>query len=356
MPGIHLFDRAPVIPSDSDLVRPSPVERDVHDAMRREVLAGLRSRPRSLPFTYFYDAAGSALFDSITALDAYYPTRTETAILDAHGAEMASLIPDGALLVEYGAGSLVKTRLLLRHLPGLGAYVPLDVSRDHLLAAAGRLASDYPHLHVAPLVADYTRDIALDSATLGDELDLDAPRVLFFPGSTIGNFSPEDAVALLRRMASSAGKGGALLLGVDLRKDGATLERAYDDPEGVTAAFNRNLLVRLNRDLGATFDLGNDAAGRPLWAHRAVWVPDADALGGEPVGRVEMHLVSARSQTVRVGGESFAFEAGDTIHTENSYKYTPGGIDALAAAGGWHVSRRWLDADAQFSVQHLVRT
>ncbi len=334
---------------------PTDIRPSERETMEREVLAGLRATPRTLPFTYFYDATGSALFDRITEADAYYPTRTETAILHDHGAEMATLVPDGAALVEYGAGSLVKTRLLLDHLPELGVYVPLNVSREHLLAAADRLAADYPHLRVEPLVADYTVPITLDGLDAGES----APRVLFFPGSTIGNFSPGGAVALLQRMAETAGDDGRLILGVDLRKDRATLEAAYDDPEGVTAAFNRNLLTRLNRDLGATFEMGDGPDGRPVWQHRAVWVPDAavigDTVGGEPVGRVEMHLVATTAQTVEVAGETFAFAAGDTIHTESAHKYTPSGIDALARAGGWRVTDRWLDEGGRFSVQHLVR-
>ena len=339
------------MPFDTDTAAQPVLLTSEHETMRREVLRGLRAAPPTLPFTYFYDAVGSALFDRITALGAYYPTRTETAILREHGAAMAALVPDGAALVEYGAGSLVKTRLLLDHLPRVGAYVPLDVSREHLLAAADRLAADYPHLRVEPLVADYTVPVVLDGLDAGDA----APRVLFFPGSTIGNFSPEGAVALLRRMADTAGPDGRLILGVDLRKDRETLEAAYDDPEGVTAAFNRNLLVRLNRDLGATFDMGDGPDGRPVWRHRAVWMPDAAEIGGEPVGRVEMHLVATGAQTVEVAGERFTFAAGESIHTESAHKYTPGGIDALALAGGWRVTDRWLDAEARYSVQHLVR-
>lgn len=353
MPAVTLEPDAPPAPSS---------ERET-DAFRRDVLAGLGGTPKTLPSKHFYDAEGSRLFDRITELDAYYPTRTEAAILGRYGAEMTDLVaPEGgggAVLVEYGSGSSVKTRLLLDRLPNLAAYVPLDISRAHLLATADGLRADYPALRIEPVVADYTGAFSLPPLPA-------ARRVLFFPGSTIGNFVPDEARAFLQRMARVAGPGGTLLVGVDLRKDRATLERAYDDEQGVTAAFNRNLLVRINRELEGSFDL--DA-----FAHRAVWNPEGDraansegnratnsggdgeAAGetGEAAGRVEMHLVSLRAQTVRVGDHAFAFAEGETIHTENSYKYTPEGFGALARSAGWAVERVWMDDAGLFSVQAL---
>jgi dimethylhistidine N-methyltransferase len=237
-----------------------------------DALAGLRRRPRTLPSKYFYDAEGSRLFEAITQLDAYYPTRTEAAILRAHGEAIAAFIRPDAVLVEYGSGASVKTRLLLDRLPGLRAYVPLDISEEHLLETAEALRADYPRLRVVPVAADYTRRFRLPRIA--------GPRSLFFPGSTVGNFTPAEAAAFLRRMARTAGPAGRLVIGVDTPKDRVTLERAYDDEQGVTAAFNKNLLVRLNREAGADFDL--DA-----WAHRAVW--------NEGQSRVEMHLVSTRA-------------------------------------------------------------
>lgn len=302
------------------------------DAFRRDALAGLRQRQKTLPCKYLYDAEGSALFDAITGLDAYYPTRAEIEILETHGGEMAAAIGPHARIVEYGSGSSTKTTLLLDQLDAPAAYVPIDISEGHLMDAAERLRLRYPDLHVAPVHADYTAPFRLPD-TPGRR------TVVFFPGSTIGNFEPGEAQQFLTDMARVAGPGGGLLVGVDLRKEAAVLERAYDDEEGVTARFNLNLLARMNRELDATFDLAQ-------FEHRAVWI--------EQLGRVEMHLVSRMDQTVEVAGQSISFLAGETIHTENSYKYTPQGFTQLAAAAGFDARRCWTDREGRFSLHYLT--
>jgi dimethylhistidine N-methyltransferase len=329
---------------------------DLHpdtDSLREEVLAGLSKDPKSLSPKFLYDAEGSRLFDRITQLEAYYPTRTEVSILRKNVDEIAAAVGEGARLVELGSGSSLKTHILLdRIAPSLAAYVPVDISRGHLMASAERLAGEYDGLLVQPVCADYTRPFPLPG------LELEPERtVVFFPGSTIGNFQPSKALSFLRAIARGIGQGGGLVIGVDLLKDAATLEAAYDDPEGVTAAFDLNLLRRLNRDLGADFDLS-------AFAHRAVYRSGVEAgsegivgegiVAEESVGRVEMHLVSQREQTVRVAGEAFIFGEGETIHTESSYKYAPAGFEALASEAGFRVEAVWTDADALFSVQHLV--
>jgi dimethylhistidine N-methyltransferase len=298
---------------------------------RADVLAGLSRPQKRLPAKYFYDAAGSRLFDAITELPEYYPTRTELGILRAHAGEIAGRCGPRCLLVELGAGSLTKVRFLLDRLDRPAGYVPVDVSGDHLHSAAAALADDYPALEVAPVVADFTRPFALP--------DLPAVRrVAFFPGSTIGNFDPPETGALLRRVARLVGPGGGLLLGIDLRKDVAVLDRAYNDAAGVTAAFNRNLLVRINRELGADFD------------------PDAFrhvALYNCERSRIEMHLVSSAAHWVRVGAAVFDFRAGESIHTENSYKYDVGEFAARAAACGLRLDETWTDTQNYFAVLYL---
>lgn len=309
---------------------------DLHPApasFRDDVVAGLRRAPKSLPCKYFYDARGSALFDRICALDSYYPTRTELAIMRAHVADIAGRLGRGCRLVEYGSGSSLKTRVLLDHLPALAGYVPIDISREHLMSAAADLAAAYPGLDIQPVCADYT-----------GPLDLPAPRrpvarqVVYYPGSTIGNFHPPDAEAFLARMADVAGPGGGLLIGVDLKKDVAVLEHAYNEPDGVTAAFNLNLLGRINRELGGDFDLTQ-------FRHHAPY--DAEA------GRIEMRLISLRPQVVRVAGEAFAFAAGEPIVTEHSYKYGLAEFEALAWRAGWSLEAVWTDTRRWFSVQWL---
>lgn len=305
---------------------------DTTDAFADDVRVGLARRPRTLPAKYFYDAAGSALFEAITRLGAYYPTRTERAILAAHAPEIARAIGPEAVLIEYGSGSSEKTRLLLDALvPAplrLAAYVPLDISPSALDDAARVLRDRYPGLAVRPVAADYTAPVDLP------DLPPHRRRAVFFPGSTIGNLSEDEAATFFATAAEEAGPGGALVLGADLVKPVDVLLAAYDDPEGVTAAFNKNLLARLVRELGADADL--DA-----WAHEARW--------NEAERRIEMHLVSLRAQTLAftdgpLDSEAFAFEAGETIHTENSRKYAPGELEALAARAGWRLDARWTTA------------
>ncbi len=300
-----------------------------------DVLDGLGHRPRTLPSKYFYDERGSELFDRITRLDAYYPTRTERQILRDNAGALVQAIGRQAALIEYGSGSSDKTQILLDALHAqrtLAAYVPIDISEDYLLATAERLRERYPGLPVLPVAADYTQPFALP--------DLPAEtrrRVVFFPGSTVGNFTPEDASRFFRQVAEVVGPGGSLLIGVDQIKDADVLERAYDDEEGVTAAFNRNLLRRINHELGGDADL--DA-----WAHEARW--------NEAEHRVEMHLRSRTDQTLHVCGRAFSFETGETIHTENSYKYGPDGLEALAAPAGLSRVDRWTDPRGWFAVEH----
>ncbi|MEM8559769.1 MAG: L-histidine N(alpha)-methyltransferase [Bacteroidota bacterium] len=315
-------------------------------AFLADVVAGLSTTPKTLPCKYFYDERGSALFDQITELDAYYPTRTEAAIMAAHVEAMAEAVGPRAALVEYGSGSSEKTRRLLAALPDLAAYVPIDISGDYLQAQAERLRQRFPETLILPVAADFTAPFALPALPPDT-----ARRVVYFPGSTIGNFAPGPAVRLLRQMAdvagpSSDGRGGGLLIGADLVKDRDVLVRAYDDPEGVTAAFNLNLLARINRDLGGTFDL--DA-----FRHEARW--------NEEDARIEMHLVSERAQTVHVGttqagGGTFRFAAGESIHTENSHKYTLDGFARLAGRAGWTRRRVWTDPAGSFSVQYFEAT
>ena len=299
-----------------------------------DVLAGLAAEPRTLPAKYFYDEAGSHLFDRITRLDAYYPTRTERQILTDHADEMVDAIGRDAALVEYGSGSSEKTRILLDALHArrtLAAYVPIDISEAFLQETARGLRRAYPGLPVLPVAADYTGPYALPA------LPPETSRVVvFFPGSTIGNFTPGQARVFLGHVARVTGPDGALLLGADQWKDPDVLRRAYDDPEGVTAAFNLNLLTRLNRELGADADLGR-------WSH-LVRVDEAER-------RVEMHLRSDFDQTLTVCGRPFAFRAGDTVHTEDSHKYGPDGLAGLAAAAGLARRQRWTDGRGWFAVE-----
>ncbi|GAA0265021.1 Histidine N-alpha-methyltransferase [Methylorubrum aminovorans] len=299
-----------------------------------DVWDGLGASPKVLPAKYFYDAAGSALFEQITVLPEYYPTRTELGILDARGTEIAALLPEGAALVEFGSGSTAKLRRLLRHLPGLSAYLPVDVSGEFLREQAVTLRGDFPDLAVEPVVADFTRPFALPGGFENRAL------AGFFPGSTIGNFEPGEAARLLDVFGRILGAGATLVLGVDLVKDRSVLEAAYDDAARVTAAFNLNLLHRINRELDGEID--PDA-----FAHRAFF--------NEAASRIEMHLVSRRAQSVRVAGRGFAFAEGESIHTENSYKYTLDGFRTLAARAGWASVEAWTDRDGLFSVHALRR-
>ncbi|MCB4804913.1 dimethylhistidine N-methyltransferase [Methylobacterium brachiatum] len=319
-----------VKPSFSDA---TPVALDTPElAFLADVQDGLAKTQKALSPKYFYDSAGSDLFEAITRLPEYYPTRTEIGILDRSGPEMAALLPARAALVEFGSGSTNKLRRLLRHLDKLAAYVPVDVSGEFLRSQAEVLSGDFPHLRVEPVVADFTRDFDLPESLAG------MPRAGFFPGSTIGNFEPSEAEELLRRFGRILGEGAHMIVGVDLVKDAAILERAYDDAAGVTAAFNLNLLTRINRELAGRFDLG-------AFSHRAVFNADAS--------RIEMHLVSDGAQEVAIGSETFSFAAGETIHTESSYKYTVETFRALVERAGWTWVQVWTDPEGLFSVHAL---
>ena len=299
-------------------------------------LAGLRQARKTLPAQLFYDEAGCQLFYRITELPEYYLTRTERALLPEVAAAVAARFDRPAALVEYGASDEAKAGFLLDRTRGaspvFAAYVPIDVAAPSLARLRARLARARPALDVWPIAADFLGPVTLPRAIGG------LARLGFFPGSTIGNLDPDEARAFLRGVRTTLGAGARLLVGVDLRKDAAILLPAYDDAAGVTAAFNRNLLVRLNREAGAEFDPTE-------FAHRAVW--------NAQEGRIEMHLESLRAQTVRVGGETIRFAAGETIHTENSYKHTLPGFAALAAAAGWTTEQVWTDPAGLFSL-HLL--
>ena len=308
------------------------LHRETADTFLSDVLDGLSREHKSLPCKYFYDRRGSALFDAICELEEYYPTRTETAILRRHAAAFAELAGPGAAVVELGSGSSVKVRILLDALENPAAYVPVDISREHLLASAARLAGDYPELTVVPVAADYVQGFPLPPVAAPERI------LAFFPGSTIGNFDPDEATAFLGRLADRLGRGSRLLIGVDLKKRRDVLEAAYNDARGVTAAFNLNLLVRINQELGGNFDLDG-------FTHHAFY--------DEALGRIEMHLVSRRAQTAAVGCRTFRFHAGETIHTENSWKYALPEFECLARGAGWQTVRTWTDDSNLFGVLWL---
>lgn len=299
-----------------------------------DILAGLRAPQKRISSKYFYDKRGSELFDLICALPEYYPTRTELQLMRRHGDEIRALVGPRASIIELGAGSNAKVRLLLDCLEQPAAYVPVDISPDYLTAQAAELARDYPEVHVQPVFADFTRPFELPAHPVEP-----ARNLVFFPGSTIGNFTRERALELLRVMAAEAKPGGALLIGVDLRKDPDILRAAYNDSAGVTAAFNLNVLRRLNRELDADFDL--DA-----FRHLAVY--------DEAEGRIEMRLVSKRGQSVRLAGVSLDFAWGEHIVTEHSHKYSVDEFRALAARAGFEPVRTWTDGDELFSVHFLT--
>lgn len=308
--------------------RPEPLV-EMPTEFARDVVQGLSRPQKALPAKYFYDAEGSALFEAITELPEYYPTRTELALMRDRVGEMAAAIPDGATLVEFGSGASTKTRLLIDAAPQLGIYAPIDISRSALDAAAEAIDRDYPNLIVAPLAEDFTKALDLPEQTQG------RPRVGFFPGSTIGNFTPDEVVEFLRGARHLLGEGAGFLVGIDLVKDEETLIAAYDDAQGVTAAFNLNLLARINRELGGDLDLS-------AFQHRAVWNPDES--------RIEMHLVSLRDQTVIAAGRTFRFAAAETIHTENSYKFTLERFARFANAAGWKLEQHWESPAPSFAV------
>ncbi len=327
------------MPNDTGFTARNP-ETPVNDPDTvQAALAGLLATPKTLPPKLFYDREGCRLFYQITELPEYYLTRAEREPLAEAARFLSGHLQAGATLVEYGASDETKALGLLRALDPSGrplfrTYVPIDVAGPSLLDLTARLGSTLPDLTVLPIQADFTRAIPLPAEVT------DGPALGFFPGSTIGNMEPDQAAAFLRRAHTALGPQGHFLLGADLRKDKSILVPAYDDRAGVTAAFNRNLLVRLNREAGADFD--------PAWfAHRAVWNDDES--------RIEMHLVSQRDQTVHLARHAIGFACGETIHTENSYKHTPERIHAIAATGGWRPHRMWTDPQGLFGVYLLDR-
>ncbi|MCA1455420.1 L-histidine N(alpha)-methyltransferase [Bradyrhizobium sp. BRP22] len=301
-------------------------------AFADDVIGHLAQHPKRLSPKYFYDATGSELFEQITVLPEYYPTRTELGILRDRGAEIAAIIPAGAALVEFGAGATTKVRLLLDHCE-FGAYVPVDISGDFLNAQAEGLRKDFPRLRVYPVAADFTRPFALPAEIA------EMPKVGFFPGSTIGNFEPQEAADLLRTAREILGSGAQMIIGVDLEKDERVLYNAYNDSAGITARFNLNVLVRINRELGGNFDLS-------AFTHRSIYNRDRH--------RIEMHLISRKAQSVRILGNTYSFRPGESIHTENSYKYSLERFAELARNSGWTVRESWTDSAKMFSVHALV--
>jgi len=297
------------------------------------VFEGLSKPRKTLPCRFFYDARGSELFEEITRLPEYYPTRTEALILLRYADEIVDGIGQDGVLIEFGSGSSAKTEILLDRAPAGIAYVPIDVSETALFSAKRRLKARYPGLHVRPVVGDFSDPIAIESDLAS------CPRTGFFPGSTIGNLTPAEAGRLLRAFKSSLPAGSRLIIGVDLKKDARKLVLAYNDAAGVTAEFNLNLLVRINRELGSSIDVGS-------FRHEAIYEPRE--------GRIEMHLVSTLEQVVWISGYPFHFEAGERIHTENSYKYSIGQFQELARSAAWAPNCVWTDQEQQFSVHELV--
>jgi len=304
------------------------------NAFHAELLRGLSRRPKSIAAKFFYDETGCQLFDEICCLDEYYLTRTEMRILREKAAEICALFGPDCRLIEFGSGSNAKTRILLDHLHTPAAYVPVDIALEHLLRSSAKLARAYPELCITPVCADFTTAFTLP--------DMPCPvrrTVAFFPGSTIGNLEPAEAENFFRRISLLCGRGGGLLIGVDLKKDRLTLERAYNDARGVTARFNLNLLTRINRSFGAAI--------RPeKFQHHAFY--------NEEFGRIEMHLVSLVEQTIQLNGTTFSFQEGEHIVTEHSYKYSVDEFAKLAERSGWAVKRLWTDDASLFSVHYLA--
>lgn len=300
----------------------------VDPAFRADVINGLAEPIPAIPARWFYDRRGSELFDDITRLPSYYPTRTETALLEAKIEEIARLLPKDSAVVEFGSGSSTKTPILLRAAKPK-AYVPIDISGDYLRESAARVDAEFPGIPVHPVEADFTNNVELPAAIEG------LPRLGFFPGSTIGNFIPQSATDLLRHFRQTLGTGANLLIGMDRVKPIDRLIAAYDDPEGVTAEFNLNLLRRINRELGA--DIPIDA-----FRHQARW--------NDMLGRIEMHLVAMRDVDFEIEGRRFAFAKGKSIHTENSHKYGSRGARLLLLAGGWTPLAEWTDPDQDFAL------
>src|ERR1700761_2527898 len=298
----------------------------------RDVIEDLSQHPKRLSPKYFYDATGSELFEQITVLPEYYPTRTELTILRDRSRAISAFIPRGAALVEFGAGATTKVRLLLNE-SAFSAYVPVDISGDFLKSQADALRADFPDLDVYPVAADFTAPFELPAPVSA------MPKVGFFPGSTLGNFEPHEACAFLRSARDILGEGAQMIIGVDLEKDERVLYDAYNDAAGVTARFNLNVLVRMNRELGGNFDLS-------AFTHRAIYNRERH--------RIEMHLIAKTSQNVRLLGTNLTFRAGESIHTESSYKYSIERFNALARGSGWTPRASWTDPAGMFSVHALV--
>jgi dimethylhistidine N-methyltransferase len=302
------------------------------DSFREDVITGLAQPQKALPPKYFYDARGSRLFEAICRLKEYYPTRAELALTREHIGEIARFARERGTLIEYGSGASVKSALLIDALRP-SAYIPVDISEDALRRAAAKLQRRFPWLKVRPVHGDFSRPLKIPVAQAKGR------RVVYFPGSTIGNLTPEEAHAFLRMTRGQVGPNGAMLVGVDLKKDANVLHAAYNDARGVTAAFNLNLLARINRELGGDFRLRR-------FRHYAFYNP--------ALGRIEMHLVSLVPQDVNVGDHRFSFDAGESIHTENSYKYSIYGFNALARSAGFRGEKVWLDPKGLFALHGLV--
>jgi len=306
----------------------------LQDDFATEVLNGLSRRPRAIPCRFLYDARGSELFEQITELEEYYPTRTEIGLLERHAGDIAEMAGQDVAIVEFGSGSSRKTEILIAALAQLSAYVAIDISAAALSEAATRLRGRFPDLDIITVTGDFNERIDMPSRLAR------TPKLGFFPGSTIGNLGKDEAVGFLKTARELLGKDGALLIGVDLKKDESILVPAYDDSEGVTAAFNMNLLTRINRELDGSFNLAK-------FAHEAIYNAEA--------GRMEIYITSQEDQEVSVLGQAFAFTRGERIHTENSHKYALEDITALAEAAGWSHTRAWVDDDDLFSLNMLTQ-
>lgn len=308
---------------------------EIGSAEISEIVDGLSAVQKQISPKYFYDERGSQLFDEITRLPEYYLTNTELDIMRDNIDEIVAMVGKQASLIEFGSGSSLKTRVLLEHLSELAAYVPVDISEEHLHASADEIRSEFPHIDILPVVADFTRQFDLPTPMV-----MPVRNVVYFPGSTIGNFEHDMAMELLRVMHLEAGKNGALLIGVDLQKDPQIIEDAYNDSAGVTAEFNLNMLEHLNRDYGANFDVNE-------YTHSANYDEDK--------GRVVIELVSQTDQVVEVADTAFDIADGEAILTEYSHKYTLDGFEAMANAAGFEVEKVWTDTEQLFSVQFLTR-
>ena len=313
---------------------PPPVSADAKENFRTEVLRGLSATPRRLPYKFFYDEQGAKLFQQICQLPEYYITRTEIEILRLHGAEMAAALGPQIELIGLGTGAGTKTQILLEELHEPAVYVPIDISNEQLEKSSSRFRETFPTLQVLPVAADY-----LEPFELPLPRHLSSRSVIYFPGSTIGNFEPETAGEFLSRLVDLAGEDGGLLIGVDLQKDRHVIEAAYNDSAGVTAQFNKNLLTRINRTLGGDFDLAH-------WQHYAIYNPTE--------GRVELYLLSEIDQTVKIGDHNFRFHAGEKILTEYSYKHPIGGFITLAREAGFHFEQVWTDDARWFGVFYFT--